>query len=323
MRRLVKPHAEWATLGCLVVLAIASCLLSREGGDSYLKAESDSGRVGLPATPADEKAPPTATVVDTAGVTTEITDPTTTLSDFGGLPYGSVGLAVDVKEFTPWGSRGLTATYKRWLFFDQIESLSFGKAQTVTARLRTGATLSGKYGFTYAAPDLLGKSSDGQFELGLEKVKSVTFRGTGKKPDVPVEGEAAIVTLRSGEVLRAEDVRRYCIIPSRYINVSDHDEHYTSVWIKYKRGEGTVKKEIPFKQIKEIAFERPAPPPSSADDHGPRCKISLVDGSTLSGACIGDDSHERFEYLVGRTDLGPFEVSGHMSAAIQSIAFSR
>ncbi len=249
-------------------------------------------------------------IVDTAGVQTEVTDLTSDVGSFGGSWFGAQGLSVTVKEFKP--PFGDIPRYSRWLYFDQIDSLSVAEGGTAAIRLRTGATITG----ALRSPSVLrGNWTGGQFELSVDKVKSLTVRGAVKRPVVPVQGPKATIVLRDGTTLKAEDVRRHCYIMSGYVNVAGRDEHYASVWIRYKRGEGFLRSEVPFERIRQIAFDTsPGALP---------CKVSLQDGSVLSGECsAAGGSSTPFQGLTGRLDIGPFFIEGNVAHAIQVIRFA-
>lgn len=254
-----------------------------------------------------------ATIVDTTGIETEVTDLTSSVDKFGGLPFGSQGL--DILVIKPKTPSGVYAGFNRWLYFDEIDQLSVAKGGSLTIRLRNGKTMSGLFGSEYF--ELRGKWTQGKFTLQVSSVKSLTVRGIAEKPQVEVRGRKATITLRDGTVLPAEDVQRHCIISSGYINVPSHHEHFTTVWIKYKRGAGDIKAELAFDKIKQIVFE-----PPKSDSVAILCKVILRDGATLSGECSGDEQNEVFDSITGRTADGPFRIWGVLSYIIQTIEFS-
>jgi len=259
-----------------------------------------------------------ATIVDTTGVETEVTGLSSSVDEFGGLPFGSQGLDITIKEFKR-PPHGVAATFSRWLYFDEIDQLSVAKGGSLTIRLRSGTTISGS--FSFGGPELRGKWTRGEFILPASSVKSLTVKGTVEKPHVAVRGTKATITLRDGTVLSAEDVQRHCVIPSGYINVPASDAHFTTVWIKYKRGVGDVKAELAFDRIRQIVFDKPVVTNDSYSG-GTLCKVILQDGSTLSGECRGDKRSEDFNSITGRSAEGPFRIWGDLGYAIQAIKFS-
>ena len=110
------------------------------------------------------------------------------------------------------------------------------------------------------------------------------------------------------------------MISSGYINVPASDSHFSSVWIRYKRGVGDVKTELAFGRIRQVIFDKPVVAVDSYSD-GRRCKVILRDGSTLSGECRGDGQREDFNSLTGRSADGPFRIQGDLGYGIQMITF--
>jgi hypothetical protein len=267
---------------------------------------------------------PAATIVDTAGVQTEVTELRSCEHEFEGLQLGPEGFSIVVKEFKRLPLNEVAATYRRWLHFDEIDQLGVAGSKA-TIRLKTGETVTGSLPKVYEAGvcEWRGKWTHGDFVLSPDKIKSVTFRGAGERQAVPFKGPDATITLRDGAILKAQDVRRRCIIGSGYINVSASDAHYASVWIEYKRGAGGVKTELPFSQIKYIAFDRPVVTTHSYEE-GDSCKVTLRDGSVLAGRCSGEGDSGKFHGLIWRVSGTHFSIWGGESVgfAVQSIQFS-
>lgn len=252
----------------------------------------------------------TGIIVDTAGVQTEVTDLNSNWLDSPELfrSFGSRGLWVIVKDFTP--PSGSYAHYLRWLYFDEIDTMSIAKGGAATIRLRTGATITGPLKSPQSPLVLGGNWTGGRFELSVDKIKSLTVRGTAERVvAAPIRGPKATVVLRDGTTLKAESVTRYSGVPWR--GFYDH----SSVWIEYKRGAGHVRTELPFERIREIEF-------GSGSGNLP-CEASLRDGSVLSGECSPSGSETLFVGLRGYSDIGPFPIDAYrVRPALRSIRFA-
>ncbi|MGD0580219.1 MAG: hypothetical protein ABSC08_14970 [Bryobacteraceae bacterium] len=266
---------------------------------------------------------PAATIVDTTGVQTEVTELKSCQSEFGGLFLDQDGFSVVVKKFKLRGNEA-AATCERWLHFDEVAQFTMVGSK-LTIELKTGETVTGSLPESYETGicEWRGKWTQGDFVLSSDKIKSVTFHGTSERQAVPSKGPDATITLRDGAIMKAQDVRRHCIVSSGYINVPASDEHFVTVWIEYKRGAGVVKTELPFSQVKLIAFDRPVVTTQSYGE-GDSCKITLRDGSVLAGHCSGEGQSGEFHGLVWRVNGTHFAIwtGQSMGFAVQSIQFS-
>lgn len=264
-----------------------------------------------------------ATIVDVGGTETKLVDLTTDQDEFFGFAMGSSGIPIVIKDFRVRQAGG--ADYRRWLYLDEVEHLEL-KQGTVSARLKTGATVSASFGSVNPVyVQFRGKSEFGDLSLPSYKVRSITVAGGNSGQQHPnvmgTEGPKATITLRDGTVLTAAAVQRHVFFFSRYINVRGTHAHYSSVWIAYKRGEASVETELVFSRIKDITFDTPVVT-SEGYSGGTTCKVSLRDGSILSGECRGGERAREFNSLVGRTDAGPFGIAGDLGYAIKTIQFS-
>ncbi len=262
-----------------------------------------------------------ATIVDVGGTETRLVEFTTDHNEFGGIAMGSPGIPIVIKDFRVRDAPG--AAYRRWMYLDDIEQIEF-KQRTVTVRLKTGAIVAGSFGSIN--PDYVqftGKSEFGELSLPADKVRTVTVTaaGTPRSAVDEIAGANATITLRDGTVLAAKGVQRHCFFSSQYINVRGTDAHYSSVWVRFKRGEASVETELPFTRIREITFDAPVVT-STSYSGGTGCKVTLRDGAILSGDCHGGETARGFDSLVGRTAEGPFEIVRDLAYAIKTIQFS-
>jgi hypothetical protein len=266
----------------------------------------------------------TATITDTAGVSTEVSELESDQKRFATYDVDGSGFQITTKEF-PISRRffpgELGGSVVRWVYFSKLASLTFDAKRNATAELRDGTSMKGKVVEWWA---VRGKLASGTFELQLSKVNSLKVTNAPAPPETVTEGSRAVVELRDGEQLTLNDPAMYQVVDSGYVNVPSYKYMDRLIWIQVKRGQGSVKMEIPFERIASIQFERPAVTAGGFEGYA-KIKVSLADGSVLSGACGGDGERERCNALAGVTADGPVVIDGNkfgLGYALSSVTFA-
>jgi hypothetical protein len=226
-------------------------------------------------------------VVDNSGISTELSPMTTDASTFAGYYVRGLGISIVTKDFrTP---TDLVGEVEQWFFFSQFTSLE-RNGDILQLRLKDGSSVRGRSGI---AKFVRGAFPLGEFSLKLQDLRSLTVRNSAAPPEVEKRGgRRGTLELRDGTTMIMNDLVMYRTISVRY---SDNVYPEPTMWMQVTRGQASVKTKIPFEKISTIDFDKPVV-------RGDKMRLTLVDGTVLSGTCGCDGPLEECTDLAGSTD---------------------
>ena len=265
--------------------------------------------------PGQENKGVSALIVDNANVETEVMGLKSNYDEFGGYDVFGGGFPITIKKFIK-SPKGREVEYTLWLFFDQIKTVVVDKRGKIKIGSNNDSSIEGEI----LGARLSGTLSLGELQISMSDIKSMIIRSapptkldaikTIERTNL-IKVRKGIIELRDGSKIEARDLRRYYFVPSGYINVPTRHYNDALLWIKLKRGEGLLKRSIPFEKIKEMIFL----------EKGEReVKVTLDDGTLLSGILGGDTHEESFDYITGRSDTRLFTINTY-GFNIKSIKF--
>lgn len=227
-------------------------------------------------------------VVDTSGISTELSQMRTDANMFAAYYVRGLGISIVTKDFRT--STDLVGEIEQWFFFSQFTSLE-RQGDTLQLHLKDGSSVRGRSGI---AMFVRGAFPLGEFSVKLEDLRSLTVKNSAAPPeDKKRGGRRGTLELRDGTTMIMNDLVMIRTASTRY---TDNVWADPIMWMQVTRGQASVKMTIPFEKISMIAFDKPV-----VGGRGDKMTLTLMDGTVFSGTCGGGDPLEPCNALTGST----------------------